>query len=322
MEISLAKRQHLLSKVLFLDGLGRAGKFLLGKVVSNYLRVEYFQFAEILEQIPVLQHLDCIERNAAMALLQLHVDINIYNRSVGRNLNLRQGDSSCIKNATDFQDYIQRTKDPDGLEAIEKFKLHNRLPAFLIHECLPHVELFFDAIPDLLMINIQRHPIDVAHSWLLRGWGERFGTDPLAFSPVIQGEKSPVPWFAAPWQQEYERMPPGERVIKSICTLNNLEMNAYKHTDRKKQILLISYEALFSNPELVVQQVGGFLESKPYPNMDEVLKKEGCPKTIALEERNEKFIELVSLTESKKLVDELVIVSVNYEKQWNLDSCR
>ena len=116
MEKSLAKRPHLLSKVLFLDGLvGRAGKFLLGKVVSNYLRVEYFQFAEILEQIPVLQHLDCIERNAAMALLQLHVDINIYNRSVGRNLNLRLGDSSCIQNATDYQDYIQRTKDPDGL---------------------------------------------------------------------------------------------------------------------------------------------------------------------------------------------------------------
>ena len=43
MEKSLAKRPDLLSKVLFLDGLvGRAGKFLLGKVVSNYLRVEYF----------------------------------------------------------------------------------------------------------------------------------------------------------------------------------------------------------------------------------------------------------------------------------------
>jgi hypothetical protein len=30
---SLAKRPNLLKNILFLDGLGRAGKFLLGKVV-------------------------------------------------------------------------------------------------------------------------------------------------------------------------------------------------------------------------------------------------------------------------------------------------
>ena len=109
--------------------------------------------------------------DAAIAFLQLNTDLSIYDRAVGRNLNLRNSDSSCIRNATDYKDYIHRIEEQDGVEAIDKLKIGKRIPSFLIHECLPHIEFFLEAFPNLLMINIQRHPVDIAHSWFLWGWG-------------------------------------------------------------------------------------------------------------------------------------------------------
>ncbi|SVE29509.1 uncharacterized protein METZ01_LOCUS482363, partial [marine metagenome] len=52
--IKLSSKKDLYNQVLFLDGVGRAGKFLLGKICSNFERVETFQYVESLEHIPIL----------------------------------------------------------------------------------------------------------------------------------------------------------------------------------------------------------------------------------------------------------------------------
>ena len=49
LEIELALKRFLYSQVLFLDGMTRAGKFLLGKICSNFNRIEHFQVVPSLE---------------------------------------------------------------------------------------------------------------------------------------------------------------------------------------------------------------------------------------------------------------------------------
>ena len=129
-----------------------------------------------------------------------------------------------------------------------------------------------------------------------------------------------MPWFADSWIDEYEAMPTVERVIKSICYLADLDKKAYESTYRKDQILLVSYENLFSDPETVISQIGKFLTSDPFPNMNDVFKREGCPRDLPLKERKRKFTELSKLTNSKTVVNELVTSGIEYEKKWGIES--
>ena len=120
-------------------------------------------------------------------------------------------------------------------------------------------------------------------------------------------------------QCQYERMKPVDRVIKSICTLSQLEMIALNNLSNKKNLILqISYETFFSNPNKIVKQVGHFLNTEPLPNMDKVLRREGCPRIIPIKKRTEKFNELKELSNSDELIDELVSISYQYEKIWEI----
>ena len=319
--IKLSSKKDLYNQVLFLDGVGRAGKFLLGKICSNFERVETFQYVESLEHIPILDSLNLVEKSAAISMMQIILDSSIYNLAIGRGLNLRKKDSSSVLLATDYKKYLDRAKNKDGINAIFKLKKLDRLPSFLIHECLPHISFFLEVFPYLQMIHIQRHPIDLSYSWLHRGWGKRYGVDPLAFIPTIKNNNGPAPWFTRNWKRDYMEMSEVDRVINSICTLQNLTLQSYDKLNKKmkKKILIISYEDFFSNPNLIINKLSTFLRSKPLPNMKEILEREGCPKEIPINARITKFEELVKIA-TPNSIKELTECSNKYDVSWNLES--
>ena len=318
--IKLLPKKTLYNQVLFLDGIARAGKFLLGNICSHIERVEYFQYIPTLELIPILDDFDLIEKNAAKSLMQITLDISIYYMSIGRGLNQRSTDGSSITNSLEYQHYLNRSNQQDGAEAISKIQEANRLPSFLVHNCLPFINFFFETFPYLQMVHIQRHPIDLAHSWLLRGWGRRFGVDPLAFAPTIQGKDGPIPTHAETWQVEYGGMSEVDRAIKCVCTIYRLSDKSFNNLTDKLQskILILSYEEFFSDPTSVVNQLADFLESQPSSHMKEVLKREGCYKVIPIDSRKEKFKELSKLA-SSRIIEDLTKVSLEYESLWGLE---
>ena len=319
--LQLWPKKALYDHVLFLDGLGRAGKFLLSKICSNFERIEYFQFVESLEHIPILNSLNLVEKSAAISMMQIILDSSIYGLAIGRGLNLRKKDSSSILHATNYKKYLDRAENKDGINAIFKLKKLNRLPSFVIHECLPHINFLLEVFPYLQMIHIQRHPIDLSYSWLHRGWGKRYGVDPLAFKPTIKNNKGPAPWFTRNWKQDYMEMSEADRVINSICTLQNLTFQSYGKLNKrmKKKILILSYEDFFSIPNLVINKLSTFLKSRPLPNMKEILEREGCPKEIPISSRITKFEELVKIS-TPNSIKELAECSKKYDSLWNLES--
>ena len=165
----------------------------------------------------LLNEEDLISLNVLIIL-----DSSIYNLAIGRGLNLRKEDGSSVTHSTEYNEYLARTENKDGIEAISRLKQLNRLPSFLVHECLPHINFFIEAFPYLQMIHIQRHPIDLSHSWMLRGWGRRFGVDPLAFKPTIDSDNVPAPWYTEEWKEKYSGLSEIDRVIRSVCTLQKI----------------------------------------------------------------------------------------------------
>ena len=60
-------------------GVTRAGKFLLGKLVSGIDTVEHVQHIAILEQLPFLTRLGFVQEEAAISLMRITVDEHAYN---------------------------------------------------------------------------------------------------------------------------------------------------------------------------------------------------------------------------------------------------
>lgn len=312
----------IVDELIVLDGLTRSGKFLLGKIVSNFQNVEYFQYPAAMEHIPYLYKMGMLDRDNAIAYLKINANMSTYDMGVGRYLNTRVDDNSSILNATDYKEYVARTVAPDGNIAMERFKQLKRVPSVLTHEVLPLVDLYLEAFPYMKMINIKRHPVDLAHSWHSRRLGERFGADPLTFTPTFDYEGHALPWFMMEWQEQFAKMKPVERVVKSITSLYRFDQKALESLDnqvKEKSIFEVSYENLIEKPLETVSLMGAFIGQVPHSNMDTILKRERCFRKLLIEDRKNKYDEIRNECDSS-ISDELKETSKAYEKYWAIDS--
>lgn len=299
---------------VILDGIARTGKFFLGKIFCGLENIEYFQYVSVIEQIPYLYRLGFIDETAAMALLQVNIDENCYNMQVGRNINLRMDDGSSVINSLESELYKKRTISKIDKEFIVK-NSSKRFAPFITHETLPNIEIFFKAFKNIKVISLRRHPIDVIHSWLLRGWGNRFESgDLFAFVPLLKKESLIFPWYVNGWEEEYHKISEAEKIIKCIYTLMNNEKVSFKNLQNKykKRILFIRYEDLVENPTKSITQMSKFIKTSPSNRMKKILKNENCPNEISKQKRKEKLIDISQKT-SKKYLEMLHVLSNEYE---------
>ena len=104
--IKFVRKNILVKNLVLIDGLGRSGKFFLGKIVSGFNNMEYFQYASLFEQIPYLVKLDVLTEDAGICLLQNHIDEYYYYRQLGRNINLRLDDATSLYNSLEKEVYF------------------------------------------------------------------------------------------------------------------------------------------------------------------------------------------------------------------------
>ena len=321
MAAPLLAKELLCSDMLLVDGLGRAGKQLVSKLVSNFNRVECFQYSASLEQFFILSFLGHLERKPAVAYLRLIADEMVYNRMIGRNLNTRPGDASSILKANDYDDYIRRSVDQEGDAAVASFNAARRLPCFMTHHVLAHFDLFVDAYPAVKLVHAVRNPVDLIHSWHHRDWGIRIGNDPRAFALAIELDGQPAPWWGEETAHLYPTLSPVDRVVIDVLRLQELCDDA--HADlppaRQKQVHYISYEHLFIDAGSEMDRIARFFDTEPCKDFDLVLARERVPRpaAVSLESRQKKFEELRAIA-SEEAIARISEASRNYEKQWDL----
>ena len=303
--------------LLLLEGVSRAGKMLLGKLVSNCRNIEFFQLAPVLDHIPILAHLGVLSRENAVAYLRLNVDSLSYDRAVGRNLNTRTGDATSLTQALNLDEYLGRAATPDAATAWERFQKVRRTPAYLVHEMMPHIDLYFDAVPELRVIHVDRHPVDLCYSWFQRGWGDRWGTDPLAFVPAIDHHGRPVPWFAVDWADEYCSAAPVDRIVRSLVQLREQYRAKFDglSTNRNQRIARIAYEGLVEHPWETMKSVEAFLDTAVLDGFATVLKRERLPGKPPAGDRCDKLTRLASIMLPRS-AEMLAAAARDYETLW------
>lgn len=299
--VGVADKNTLVKNLLLIEGVSRSGKFFLGKILDGFERIEHFQYISIIEQLPFFVRLGMMKREVVKSLMQSTIDDNARNLQFGRNLNFQASDHSCILKAPRAKEYLERTKLTNPSHIIKNLSRGKMYSTFVVHECMPNIEIFFDVCPAVKIISIQRYPIDLVHSWYLRGWGLRQATDLLATQPCIKKNGIDIPWYACQWKESYNDLSPMDRVIKSINSFFKMGRKCYMGlTDKqKKQILFIAYEDLIEKTDSVVECIAKFLKVKAFDELPEVLKREGCYKILDKNDRKKKIDEIKSKASSQ-----------------------
>ena len=275
----LAKKEKLVENVLLIEGITRSGKFLLGNLLSAIDDVEHPQYHACLEHIPLLAKKGFIDREAAKIFMQITIDNYGYETMIGRNLNFRRTDKSCIYNSPKAKEYLKRQSGPDGDKIIKKIRSQQPYFSYIVHETFPHIEIFFEMYPNLRVVRIERNPADLAYSWFHRGWGKRWGIDLKEFSIPFWGAGGPVPWFACEWPEDYKNSCEMDKIIKCMGTIIKMNKDSYdalSQTDRDK-LYVVTYERLLTRTDREIAKISKFLNKKVLSEIAEVKKKEKLP---------------------------------------------
>ena len=317
------KKDSLVSRLVFIDGFSRSGKFFLGKIISGLKGLEYFQAVSTIEYIGFIRHHGGITEDAAISMIKAIVDENSYNMYIGRNINFRHEDASSVYNSHEVYEYLKRSVSIIGEQGltnkhiIESFRHDLRYSLFVVHETLPNIDIFFKAYPQLKIIELIRHPVDVAHSWFVRGWGRRFSNDPLSFTPVISGKKDPVPWHTIEWEKKYEESSEVDRIIMSLFSLTTQCKKIINSLPEiGGNILFVRYEDLVEKTYDVLDKMGIFLGTEPSEGVTVICAREKCPNTISLVNRANK-LKILENGASAQGIEVLERLAEEYENREN-----
>ena len=310
--IFVEKSALIAKHLILLEGMSRAGKFFLGKIVSNLENTEYYQYLYVLENLPIILKAGGITENAASALIKLMIDESFYYRGLGRNLNLRYDDASSIYHSLEMNEYLIRALAPYNKELKAEILRNGekRSALYIIPDTFSLIEIFFKAYPNLKLIKEIRHPIDLIYSCYVNGFGWRHENDPISFHMVLGTSKATIPWYALDWKDEYLNLADIDRVIKSIDYLLKQELDTYNalNEKQKQQILIVRYENLVEETDETIELISKFLDKNPLPGMKTVLARESVPKKLPPEERKKKdaILKKNASKEYYKIVTDLV----------------
>jgi hypothetical protein len=307
--------------VLLFDGLSRAGKGLVGPLVSELPRLEFAQLVHALDYIPTLWHLGLIDDRSAPAFLRMVTDTYTYQRIVGRNLNTRYSDIfTSVYRSLDAKTLLERAFGDEGQEPVDRFNEEGRISCFITHETLPHADLWFRAFPKLRVVLTVRHPVDLCYSWNSRNLGDRLGTDPLAFTPVADIEGKPVPLFALEDPDAYQAAAPFDRIAMCILQMERMydDVLASLSPEQSSQVKLVAFEHMATEPVRELQRLANWLGTTLHPNMPIAMARENVPRLLDIADRRAR-LETLSQEVAPDLLEQILDRGQAYESLWGLE---
>lgn len=313
--------KSLTKELLLFDGLTRAGKGLVAPVLSNLKRIEYAQINNTVDQIAILWKLNLVDTASAAAFLRIAVDTCTYEQAIGRNINIRLSDISSIYNSLDAQTLIARTTDIEGLDAMNRYDDAGRVSSFITHFNMPMKDLWFHAFPKLRTIITVRHPVDVLASWNGRGWGERWGHDPLGFTPTPEVDGQPVPWFALDASREFLTSDSLSRNALCVLELDRIYQQSIDDLTpaQNEQVNIVCFEKFATEPDIEINRIASWLNTDVPAEMPIIMARERIPRMVPLEDRKHKLNNLKSGL-NEQLISRVLEASSRYEKRWGIES--
>jgi len=298
-----ARHQNLSKNLIFIDGLTRAGKSILSRLITTLDKMEHIQFFNIIEYVIPAIKFHGLSESYASALLRLSLNELYYNLQLSRNVNFRPNDQTGVSNFREPEIYHERLMDNESDEIFEKLSKGDIYVPFQTHELMTDLDIIERLGLDYKFIEIYRNPFDVIHSWIKRGWGDRFfGTeahprgDLSSFTLSLQNGDIFVPWYCADYDiDEFMKLTESERVSIMVIDLLRSAISKQKASKHPERIHTITFESMLEQPTTQMKNIANFLEMDVYDEKMEVfLKQENLPKSYSKDKLAEKKKEIKS----------------------------
>ena len=284
-------RNPFVKNPVFVTGLTRAGKSMLSPIIASLERAELVQVNHLMEQFPMLHNSGFISDDVAIYLLRFAVDFMLTDTFIGRNVNFRYADMTGVWTAAkDPGVYFKRLFADEGNVVLKEIEKADPVLVLNVHYGMWHVDIFRKAFPEMKMIHMKRHPVDIVYSWYKKGYGDEFAENPRNGALTVQGKNKIIPYFGIGWQDEYEQLSGVNRIIHTIHRIEDVhtkKINSLSDKD-SQQVRVISFENMVTNPKKVLSEICAFLGMKETLYTPIVLKRERCPRVISEAERNKK----------------------------------
>lgn len=279
--MKLEKRNTFINDIIFIDGLWGTGKSLLGPIVSGMDRIEKVRIEGVYENISLLYHLGKINQDGALWMLRTYADKSQYYNTIGREVNLRWGDDSGLKNAPEKLKIIRRLFGPEGDSKVEEINRENLAFCVMSHLLMLTPELVPLAYGSRVkVIEMVRHPLYMVGHF--SAYLARFES-PREFTMAFYHEDTKVPWFAQDWKAEFVRSNPTERAVLCITRLYPwLDTKIERARASGLAVLDLSFEEAVFQTDKTLHKLEQFTGRRHHSRIASILKKQMLPReTIA-----------------------------------------
>jgi len=279
--IKVNREPHLAEKIVFVDGLGGCGKTMLSPILSSFERVELLTYAYEIEHICSLYYLKKIEKDAAVAMVRMLTDLQLYKTMMSREINFRPGDLSSVFRDTKPLRYFLRLF-REGDEAIparvakEKPILH-----LTTHNLLAFSEPIFSALEKRgMFIQLVRHPLYMIKQNTVN-MASVVG-DVRDFSIYYQYKKNPMIYYFLDKEDLFLAANPVEKAIYYLEKLTEMTEILKKglHNNLSDQILTIPFELFVVDPWPYIRKIEELLETKMTSLTNKIMEQQKVPRKM------------------------------------------
>lgn len=268
------------NKFIIVTGLTRSGKTALIPLISSMKNCEQFFFNTIVENLTILNYLNLIDSNVTKNLIIRAVNEEVFDKIYGRNLNNKENDLTNIKKYFGNVDYFKRIKMNKSEKFSRKILETNYFP-ILFHEALANLNLIENIFNNPKIINISRHPVDIANSWLKKGYVDEFFKSPKSnIMNIIYRNKS-IPFFFKGVETRLKSCKSKEdKIILMQNNLKTLFEKNYISSSNKKNILLIKFDDFLQETNLYLDNITSKFNLKLTNKINLILKNQKLPRKI------------------------------------------
>lgn len=304
------RNQRLAKRIVLVDGLPHSGKSILGAIISSMDNSEqYVLMDKSFDYLLRIYHMKKISKDALKTFINIHVDYELNDLQLARNVNFNQSDASSIYQSLNVKRYEERTKIVDNENILSKIERNNPILVLMVHDAINFSKILHETLGERLLGHIftQRHPLQVFFDILERRQTSRLFSDPRVFEIFL--EKNNIPIEATiKNKQLYIDSNEYERIIYLILTIFPFVYNEnYQKLSKssKKITAFVPFEEFVVKPDKYIKRIANMLNTQTTDKTKLVLIKQNVP-------RNNNGLNLIDLKQKYNSIITTTKIADNY----------
>ena len=314
---TLFRPNRFTNPIVFSDGIGSAGKRMVGHILSSFVGIEKMSHHFVFDYVADLFWLRKLEEDAAIAYLQVEADLQTYQLMLSRDQNFRPKDTTSVFSNANPGRYVARLFTKEGNKAVSRIQRENPWLHEAPHDALRQAALYFSAFENRLrIVHIVREPRDLVADLIRRGFGWRLGMDPREFQFTLLKGEGVVPIALKDLEIEFSELPGPDVAALTVAESlqNNLEGYFALSSADRERVKIVFFDDFCTQPERMVAQLSDFLGVASTRSTRAILRRENLPRYVP-ERGDSSSLEFLEMSEiGRSALDKSLEI---YSEMWD-----